>query len=308
YSVTCHDLTFPSTTEIPTPPCQSFLSLDTTLSIHTKLLGIVGVITVIVVSTPSLAVIVLPILGVFLYVTRRYLKTARSLKRLEAVTRSPLYAHFGESINGMAIIRAYKAQKRFIKDSEERVDALNRAYLYLFCTTFWLASRLRIVGSLACGLVGAYLVGQVNNIDSASGGLVITYTFAITFNVVFSARLYAEMEMNVNSIERLDEYCKVPQEAAAVVPEKRPPGLWPSKGEVHIENLTLKYNSSTEPVLCGISFHVPPRTRVGIVGRTGAGKSSLTNVLFRLVEPQPGSSIRIDGLDILGMGLQDLRR
>ncbi|CAM9367006.1 unnamed protein product [Choristocarpus tenellus] len=273
------------------------------------LLGIVGVISIIVVFVPSLTVVLIPLLGISLYIARRYLKTAQSLKRLEAVSRSPLYAQFGESINGIATIRAYEAQEYFIKGSEERMNAVNRAHLYLFCTTFWLANRLRIVGSFVSGLVGVYVVAQVKTVDSATAGLVITYAFMFTVNLVFSTKLYAQMEMSVNSIERLEEYTKLPQEAAAVVPEKRPPGSWPSMGEVNVENLTLKYDSSSKPVLHGISFHVPSCTHVGIVGRTGAGKSSLVNALFsRLVEAQPGSSVTIDGLDILGMGLEDLRR
>ncbi|CAM9318351.1 unnamed protein product, partial [Discosporangium mesarthrocarpum] len=272
------------------------------------LLGVVGVVVVIAVAIPILTIALVPILALCYYFSYRYLQTSRQLKRLEAITRSPLYAHFGESVNGVSTIRAYKAEDRFIKKSEECMDALNNAHMSLWCSNYWLSNRVRWIGATVCGLVAAFLVAQVANIDGSTGGLVITYSLNFTLTVVFTVRLHAQMEMSVNSIERLDEYCKLPQEAPAIVPDKRPQGTWPSTGEVDVKNLTLKYASASEPILHGVTFHVPPQTRVGIVGRTGAGKSSLMNALFRMVEPQPGSSVVIDGMDVLTMGLQDLRR
>eukprot|EP00903_Cladosiphon_okamuranus_P011464 g10798.t1 len=272
------------------------------------LLGVVGVVVVISVAIPVLTVAMIPVLGLCYYYANRYLQTSRQLKRLEAVTRSPLYTHFGESVDGVATIRAYEAEGRFIEGSEDRVNNLNRAHFSLWCANYWLTNRVRMIGALVCALVGGFLVGSVDSIDGSTAGLVITYSLNFTLSIVFTVRLHAQMEMSINSIERLDEYCKLPQEAPAVIPDRRPPSNWPSAGEMDVKNLTLKYATSNEPVLHGLTFHVPPHTRVGIVGRTGAGKSSLMNAIFRMVEPLPGSSVVIDGQNVLRMGLQDLRR
>ncbi|KAG5181922.1 P-loop containing nucleoside triphosphate hydrolase protein [Tribonema minus] len=272
------------------------------------LLGVVGVVAVIAVAIPVLTVAMLPVLLLCYWYGERYLQTSRQLKRLEAVNRSPLYAHFSESINGASTIRAFSQEQRFIETNCAHVDKLNRCHLYLWCANYWLTNRVRLIGSAVCGLVGVFLVADVSNIDGSTGGLVLTYVLQFTVSIVFTVRLHAQMEMSVNSIERLDEYCNLKQEAPAIIPDNRPPDGWPQHGSIDIRNLTLKYASSTAPVLHNLTFHVPERTRVGIVGRTGAGKSSLTNALFRMVEPQAGSIITIDGVDIMKIGLKDLRR
>lgn len=109
-------------------------------------------------------------------------------------------------------------------------------------------------------------------------------------------------------VERILEYTnEVPQEAASIVQGRRPAPSWPANGALSVENLTVQYPNTDTPVIRGMSFEVEPRTRVGIVGRTGAGKSSLTAALFRLVEPSAGSVVTIDGVDTLSVGLEDLR-
>ncbi|CAM9817056.1 unnamed protein product, partial [Phaeothamnion confervicola] len=272
------------------------------------LLSVLGVVAVIAAALPVLTVAMVPILGLCYYYAERYLQTSRQLKRLEAVNRSPLFAHFSESVGGVSTIRAFEAEPRFVRISEGHVDQLNRTHLYLWMANYWLTNRVRNIGSAVCGLVGAFLVFRAGIVDGATAGLVLTYALQFTVAVVFTVRMHAQMEMSVNSIERLDEYTALPQEAPAVVPGNRPPAGWPSGGEVTTENLTLQYASSDTPVLRGVSFHVPCRTRIGIVGRTGAGKSSLMNALFRIVEPMPGSVIEIDGINVLRIGLRDLRR
>jgi ATP-binding cassette subfamily C (CFTR/MRP) protein 1 len=281
--------------------------MNDVLSYTDMLLSVVGVVVVIVAAIPILTVFMVPIVGICFWYGAIYLHTSRRLKRLEAVNRSPLYAHFSESVNGVTTIRAYSAEDRFISVSQGHVDKLNRTHLYLWVANYWLTNRLRLIGALVCGLVGAFLVADVKNIDGATGGLVLSYALQYTVSVVFTVRLHAQMEMSVNSIERIDEYCKIAQEAPPIIPDCRPPPGWPSAGRMHVENLSLKYASSSEPVLHGLTFDVPKQTRVGIVGRTGAGKSSLSNALFRMVEPMEGSVVEIDGVNVLNMGLRDLR-
>ncbi|CAN0098261.1 unnamed protein product, partial [Hapterophycus canaliculatus] len=133
-----------------------------------------------------------------------------------------------------------QAEERFIQGSETRVNDLNRAYFPLWCSNYWLTNRVRMIGAVVCALVGGFLVGSVSRIDGSTAGLVITYSVNFTLTIVFTVRLHARMEMSVNSIERLDQYCKLPQEAPSVIPDRRPPGNWPSAGEVDIKNLSLK--------------------------------------------------------------------
>ncbi|CAN0439201.1 unnamed protein product, partial [Laminaria digitata] len=173
----------------------------------------------------------------------------------------------------------------------------------------WFNVRIQLVGATVAVLAGAFIVwwGK-DHIEATVAGLALLYALQFTDAVKYLVRQHALLEMQMNSVERILEYTRdVPQEAAAVVQGRRPAPTWPEAGALTVENLTVQYPNTDAPVIRGMTFEVAPRTRVGIVGRTGAGKSSLTAALFRLVEPSPGSVVTIDGVDALSLGLEDLR-
>ncbi|CAN0096597.1 unnamed protein product, partial [Discosporangium mesarthrocarpum] len=266
-----------------------------------------AIVVVISYTVPFLIIFLVPVSAVAVWFGIRYLKASRELKRLDSVSRSPIYAHFSESVNGVSTIRAFGAQERFVQESALRVDACNRAHFNLWSR--WFNMRIQFVGALVSVLAGSFVVGWgKDHIEATVAGLALLYALQFTDALKYLVRQHATLEMQMNSVERILEYTEgVPQEAPEIVQGNRPPPGWPSQGAITVRNLTLKYPSADAPVIQGMSFHIDPMTRVGIVGRTGAGKSSLTTALFRLVEPQPGSSVEIDGVDALGIGLEDLR-
>ena len=151
-----------------------------------------------------------------------------------------------------------------------------------------------------------FVILSIGTIDSGSAGLSLAYAITFTENVLWLVRLYAMYEQNMNSVERIKEYLDVEQEAEAVIEKTRPAANWPSQGSVEFISYTTRYRADLEPVLRSISFKISPGEKVGIVGRTGAGKSSLALALFRGLEAEEGK-ILIDDVDIGLIGLQDLR-
>ncbi|KAJ5602624.1 hypothetical protein N7537_005580 [Penicillium hordei] len=235
-----------------------------------------------------------------------YLNSSRDLKRLESVQRSPLYQQFGETLNGIVTIRAYGDGPRFMVDNHRRINAYNRPHIYLWASNRWLALRVDWTGALVSFFSATFVLLNVGTIDAGAAGLSLTYAVTFTENVLWLVRLYSEVQQNMNSVERVREYLDVDQEAAPVIEESRPGSDWPSQGAVEFNNYTTRYRSDLDPVLKEVSFSVKAGEKVGIVGRTGAGKSSLALALFRGLEAEKGQII-IDGVDIGSIGLRDLR-
>ncbi|KAB8233152.1 putative ABC bile acid transporter [Aspergillus alliaceus] len=235
-----------------------------------------------------------------------YLNSSRDLKRLESVQRSPLYQQFGETLNGIVTIRAYGDGPRFLVDNHRRINDYNRPHIYLWASNRWLALRVDIAGALVSFFTAVFVLLSIGKIDAGAAGLALTYAVTFTENVLWLVRLYSEVQQNMNSVERVKEYLEVEQEAAAVIPDSRPPSNWPSGGAVEFTNYTTRYRPDLDPVLRNVSFTVQPGEKVGIVGRTGAGKSSLALALFRGLEAEKGRIV-IDEVDIGTIGLRDLR-
>ncbi|CAG8959352.1 hypothetical protein HYFRA_00001250, partial [Hymenoscyphus fraxineus] len=263
----------------------------------------VGLITAI---TPGFLIAGFFISLMYFAVGKFYLRSSRDLKRLESVGRSPLFQQFGETLNGITTIRAYGDERRFIRDNMSRINNHSRPFIYLWAANRWLAFRVDVIGDLVAFFAGACVVFSIGKIDAGSAGLSLSYALGFTENVLWLVRLYAVNEQNMNSVERIKEYLDVEQEAEAVIEKTRPALNWPSEGSVEFINYSTRYRSDLDPVLNNVTFKINPREKVGIVGRTGAGKSSLALALFRGLEAE-GGKILIDDVDIGLIGLQDLR-
>ena len=270
------------------------------------LTSVITIIILISVITPGFLIAGVFITAVYFAIGAFYLRSSVDLKRLESVQKSPLYQQFGETLSGVTTIRAYGHEQRFIKDNLNRVDTHNRPFIYLWAANRWLAFRVDVTGALVSFFAGVFIILRIKTIDAGAAGLSMTYAVMFSENILWLVRLYSVNEQNMNAVERLKEYMDVEQEAAAIKPEARPPGNWPSHGAIEFINYSTRYRPDLDPVLKNVSFKVQPGERVGIVGRTGAGKSSLALALFRGLEAEEGKIV-IDEVDIGQIGLQDLR-
>ncbi|XP_024518371.1 ABC transporter C family member 2 isoform X2 [Selaginella moellendorffii] len=254
---------------------------------------------------------ILPLLVGFYVAYLYFQSTAREVKRLDSITRSPVYAQFGEALNGVATIRAYRAHDRLAEFNGTTMDNNVRFTLVNMSGNRWLAVRLEFVGGLMIFLAAAFAVLANANASSQASvapqmGLLLSYALNITSLLTAVLRLASLAENSFNAVERVGTYADLPAEAPLVVENRRPPPGWPSAGAIEMKNVVMRYRPDLPPVLHGLSVSIKPSEKVGIAGRTGAGKSSMLNVLFRLVEIESGQ-ILIDGYDISKMGLRDLR-
>jgi ATP-binding cassette subfamily C (CFTR/MRP) protein 1 len=267
-------------------------------------------LVVISATTPSFIALILPLGALYLYIQRYYLRTSRELKRLDSVSRSPIYAHFQESLSGMSTIRAYHQQKRFELENEWRVDANLRAYYPSISANRWLAVRLEFIGSVIILASAGFAIVSVSSHSGLSAGMVglaMSYALQITQSLNWIVRQTVEVETNIVSVERVLEYAALPSEAPEIISKNRPPISWPSQGALTFNNYSTRYRPGLDLVLKNINLEIKPNEKIGVVGRTGAGKSSLTLALFRIIEPAEGN-VSIDNLNTSTIGLLDLRR
>ncbi|KAH7368831.1 ATP-dependent bile acid permease [Plectosphaerella cucumerina] len=269
-------------------------------------LAIVVTVVLIASITPGFLIAGIFITGAYWLVGLFYLRASRDLKRLESVQRSPLFQQFGETLSGMTTIRAYGDERRFIRENLHKINTQSRPFIYLWACNRWLAFRTDLLGDLVSFFAGVFVILSLGKIDAGAAGISLSYAIGFTENVLWLVRLYALNEQNMNSVERIKEYLDVEQEAEPVVEKNRPAANWPSKGSIEFINYTTSYRKELDPVLRNLSFKINPREKVGIVGRTGAGKSSLALAIFRALEADEGK-ILIDDVDIGLIGLRDLR-
>jgi ATP-binding cassette subfamily C (CFTR/MRP) protein 1 len=267
-------------------------------------------LVVISIATPAFIALIIPLGFLYLWIQRYYLRSSRELKRLDSITRSPIYAHFQESLGGITTIRAYRQQQRFARENEWRVDANLRAYFPSINANRWLAVRLEFIGSIIILSAATFSIISVTSgsgLSAGAVGLAMSYALQITQSLNWIVRQTVEVETNIVSVERVLEYARLPSEAPEVIRRSRPPISWPAQGAVEFKNYSTRYREGLDLVLKNISLNIKPHEKIGVVGRTGAGKSSLTLALFRIIEPSDGN-ISIDALNTSKIGLLDLRR
>ncbi|KAG8870466.1 hypothetical protein FRB97_009732 [Tulasnella sp. 331] len=232
-----------------------------------------------------------------------------SLNPTDGNLRSLLYGHFSESLGGLTTIRAYGGISRFLRDNEYFTDLENRALFLTITNQRWLAIRLDFMGSMMVFVVALMAAAGANGISPSQVGLALTYCMSLSAMFGAVTRQSAEVENNMNAVERVVHYTQddlIEQEAAYELPETKPAEDWPRGGSLQFRDVVMKYRPNLPPVLHDISLDVRAGEKIGVVGRTGAGKSSLMIALYRIVELS-GGSIWLDGVDISTLGLFELR-
>jgi ABC-type multidrug transport system fused ATPase/permease subunit len=302
-------------------------------------------------ATPIFAAAVLPILWVYFRTLNYFREVSRETKRLDSISRSPVYSQFSETLDGLSTIRAYGQTARFITDFLSRVNQNTRASYNNKTADRWLSVRLELVGATIAGLAAVF-ASRVAVADAGSGsnyasiaGLSLNYAISVTGLLNWCVRSFAQLENAMNACERVLYYTDhIPHEAPATSDalEKHADSLspppkpddpadfavvasggkaihtlaeWPTKGSIVLDNLVMRYREGTPVVLKGLTVSIGGGERIGVVGRTGSGKSSLLLCLLRIVEPeltcddasQYRAPISIDGVDVLRIGLDDLR-
>ncbi|KAH7033322.1 ATP-binding cassette transporter protein YOR1-like protein [Microdochium trichocladiopsis] len=266
---------------------------------------IISVFALIIAFFHWFTVALVPLVIIFLLASSYYRSSAREVKRFESVLRSVVFAKFAEGLNGVASIRAYGLKDKFVDDLRVAIDEMNAAYYLTFSNQRWLSMRLDLIGNLLVFTTAILVVNSRFSVDPSIGGLVLSYILAIVQMIQFTVRQLAEVENGMNAVERILYYGNsLEEEAPEHTVEVRP--SWPEKGEIVFDNVEMRYRAGLPLVLQGLTMHIKGGERIGIVGRTGAGKSSIMSTLFRLVEIS-GGHITIDGLDISTLGLHDLR-
>ena len=278
-------------------------SLRTVLAYSSALIGAIAVVAVIV---PWFLIPAAIISYLYYRYTVLYLRVGRSLRRLDATSRSPIFSGFAEVLDGVVSVRAFCAEKRFFNTLCEQVDKNNAPYYYYWMMNRWLLLRFDLLGAVAVFLTTLFALSGA--VPPGSAGMAILSAQSFVLACYWVSRFWGQLEMDFNSIERVEEYLAIPQEPPAVI-EPRPPAYWPSNdGQdsfLRVKDLEIKYAPDLPTVFKG-SFDVKAGEKIGLIGRTGSGKSTLAMSLLRFVEPTAGSAF-LDGIDITSMGVDDLR-
>ncbi|XP_068629128.1 ATP-binding cassette sub-family C member 4-like [Battus philenor] len=269
------------------------------------ILNLVGVIVVILMTDITMLIPITTSLIIFYIFRVIYVRTTSAIKRLEGITRSPVFGHVNATVLGLATIRSYGAEALLAQEFDRHQDLHSAAwYLFITCSRAF-GYFLDIICLLFIVCVTFSCLMKTDS-EGSNVGLVITQSISLTGVFQWGMRQSAEMENQMTSVERVLEYTKLPQEPALrSEPNKAPPVDWPSQGAISFDELSLKYSPDGNYVLHKLRFAVRPQEKIGIVGRTGAGKSSIIQALFRLAYLD--GTITIDGIDISTIGLHDLR-
>ncbi|VVT56873.1 uncharacterized protein SAPINGB_P005360 [Magnusiomyces paraingens] len=273
--------------------------MSTSLSIATYILVICYI--------PWFAIALAGLFVIFLLTSSFYRSSAREIKRLDSLGRSVVFARFSESLSGVSTITAYRQSERFTKTVQNAIDRMNSAYYLTTANQRWLSVRLDLVGCSLTIIVTILCATHQFNINPSSVGLVVSSMLQIVPMISLIVREMATVENAMNAVERLHHYAyNLPQESKYHIPETSPPPEWPTQGQIEFSNVSMSYKPDLPPALKNFNANIRGGEKIGICGRTGAGKSTIMTAIYRLVEIQQGT-ITIDEIDISRLGLHNLR-
>ncbi|XP_071763895.1 ATP-binding cassette sub-family C member 3 isoform X3 [Centroberyx gerrardi] len=256
--------------------------------------------------TPMFLIVIAPLMVFYWWVQRFYVATSRQLKRLESVSRSPIYSHFSESVTGCSVIRAYGRHTAFVLMSDMKVDENQKSYYPGIVSNRWLGVRIEFIGNCIVLFAALFAVIGKEKLNPGLVGLSVSYALQVTMSLNWMVRMTSDLESNIVAVERVKEYSETKTEAPWEVEDKKPSSDWPAEGNVEFRDYSVRYREGLDLVLKNLTLSVKGGEKIGIVGRTGAGKSSMTLCLFRLLEAA-GGEITIDEVKISDIGLHDLR-
>eukprot|EP01083_Nonionella_stella_P070803 189645_1 len=266
--------------------------------------AIVTCMVSVVIVIPFLLLPMFPLFTMYYFLQRYYITTSRELKRLRSVLTGPIYSTFSETMSGTKIINSFQRDMDFMKITEDRVDQHQQVQYASFCASKWYGIRLSLI-SHTLVLFGAILCVATKP-SAGYIGIILIMTTHVTGSLNWFVTRITTLEQDIVSVERIDQFTNEAFEQEALEPIQSLESAWPAKGCVEFRDVYMKYRSGLPDVLCGLSFTVHPGQRIGIIGRTGAGKSSLFATMLRLVEIERGN-ILIGGVDIASVALQTLR-
>ncbi|XP_059177499.1 multidrug resistance-associated protein 1-like [Physella acuta] len=286
--------------------------IDTTLLLWIEVwlhsvFSVICSLVAIAISIPAFLAVTIPIVILYYLIEKMYLPTSSQLRRLDRKWLSPILSHVSESFAGTSVIRALGEEDRFIRQAENKVDFYHRMTVASYACERWLSIHLGFLSSILVLFAGILAVKYRYDLSPGLIGLCLTMGLTITSNMQLQVRMASLLEMDIVSLERILQYIGLPSEAPQHLECPGHFPEWPLSGTITFKNVSLQYRAGLEPVLKNLSFHILDGEKIGVVGRTGAGKSSLMLALFRLVEPCDGKII-IDGVDVSKLGLYDLRQ
>ncbi|GMI99648.1 multidrug resistance-associated protein 14, ATP-binding cassette C10 [Hibiscus trionum] len=262
---------------------------------------------VLAVVTWQVLFVSVPVIYAAIRLQNYYFSTAKELMRINGTTKSLVANHLAESIAGAVTIRAFEEEERFFAKTLDLIDTNASPFFHSFSANEWLIQRLETLSATVLASAALCMVLlPPGTFSSGFIGMALSYGLSLNISLVFSIQNQCTIANYIISVERLNQYMHIPSEAPEVIEPNRPPSNWPTVGKVDIHDLQIRYRSDSPLVLRGISCTFQGGHKIGIVGRTGSGKTTLISALFRLVEPA-GGKIIVDGIDISTIGLHDLR-
>ena len=259
---------------------------------------------------PLMIIVIVPVMTLYYFIQNNYRRPAREAKRFDSIARSPRYAHFKETLQGLVVIRSYNKEQWFVESFFQKLEESHRMFYNHYMLNRWFSSRIPIVGGIISMTtsMGVALSAYHGYMNAGTAGLVTLYSLSFWAYLNWGVRVFADIESRMTSIERLKFFASLPSEQDVVGNvHKQIPDSWPEHGEIVVDDVHVRYAPHLPLVLKGVSCKIEAGQKVGIMGRTGSGKSTFFQTLFRFIELDQGA-IFIDGIDIASVPLNRLRR